>query len=77
VPDPVPNLEGAPVLIRNGRRDPLIPPAEGERLAGLLRSAGGRVDLEWSDAGHELTMEDVARAREWISARRRPAPSGS
>ena len=66
--DEHPRLATPPVLIRNGRRDPLIPPAEGERLATLLRSVGGRVDLEWSDAGHELTTEDVTRAREWISA---------
>lgn len=67
VPDPLPALDGTPVLIRNGFHDPLAPPAEGERLAGLLRSAGARVSLEWSEAGHELTAEDVTRAREWIS----------
>ena len=67
VPDPMPKLEGKPLLIRNGRRDPLIPAADGERLAALLRSAGARVDLEWSDSGHELTASDVTRAREWIS----------
>lgn len=67
VPDPIPDLAGTPVLIRNGRRDPLIAGPEGERLASLLRNAGARVKLEWSEAGHELAMEDVARAREWIS----------
>jgi predicted esterase len=67
VPDPLPALDGTPVLIRNGRHDPLAPPSEGERLAELLRSAGARVSLEWCEAGHELTAEDVARAREWIS----------
>lgn len=72
VPDPLPDLEGAPILIRNGRRDPLIPPPEGERLASLLRGAGARVKLEWSDAGHELAKDDVARAKEWISATGHP-----
>jgi predicted esterase len=67
VPDPFPSLGGMPVLIRNGRRDPTIPPLEGERLASLLGQAGARVDLEWSDTGHELTAPTVARAREWIS----------
>ena len=67
VPDPKPRLDGTPVLILNGRRDPLAPPPEGERLASLLREAGARVDLEWIEAGHELTASDVSRAREWIS----------
>ena len=67
-PDPLPNLEGKPVLIRNGRRDPTIPPPNGERLASILRSAGANVELEWNDGGHELTAADVARAREWISS---------
>ena len=67
-PDPLPNLEGKPVLIRNGRRDPTIPPPNGERLASILRSAGASVELEWNDGGHELTAADVARAREWISS---------
>ena len=66
-PDRLPALEGTPVLILNGRRDPLAPPPHTDRLAELLRSAGARVELTWIDAGHELTAADVARAREWIS----------
>jgi predicted esterase len=67
VPDRLPALEGTPVLILNGRRDPMAPPPQTERLAELLRSAGARAELTWIDAGHELTAADVARARDWIS----------
>lgn len=66
-PDAPPRIEGTPVLIRNGRRDSMMPPPQAERLAELLRQGGARVDLEWADAGHELTESDVARARDWIS----------
>ncbi len=39
VPDPLPAIPGTPVLISNGRVDPLVSVAETERLAALLRSA--------------------------------------
>jgi predicted esterase len=68
VPDDLPNLERTPVLISNGRRDPLIQPAETERLAALLRKAGADVTLVWQQAGHELTSADVAQAQQWLSS---------
>ena len=67
-PEAPPRLPGTPVLIRNGRRDSMMPPPQAERLAELLRQGGARVVLEWADAGHELTAPDVARARDWISS---------
>ncbi len=67
VPDPLPSLPGTPVLLSNGRRDPLVAPAETERLAGLLRTAGADVTLAWQESGHELTEADVAQARDWLT----------
>ena len=69
VPDPLPPLAGTPVLLSNGRADPLIPAAETERLAALLRSAGGDVTLVWQPGGHQLAQSDIDRAREWLAAR--------
>ena len=69
-----PALEGKPVLMLNGRSDPLISATQAERLAGLLRTGGAHVALEWQPTGHDLTAEDVARARAWLADR---APSGS
>ena len=66
VPDSQPRLDGARVLISNGRQDPLVAPAETERLAGLLRGAGADVTVEWQQAGHELTQGDVAAAHRWL-----------
>ena len=71
VPDPIPAIPGTPVLLSNGQRDPLVSPAETERLDALLRTAGADVTLAWQPAGHELTSADVAQAREWLDAHRR------
>jgi predicted esterase len=66
VPDSPPNLPGTPVLLSNGRVDPIITPAETERLVALLRSAGAEVTLRWQPGGHNLTRADLAVARAWL-----------
>jgi predicted esterase len=66
VPDPLPSLQGTPVFMSNGRTDSLIPAADAERLADLLRQAGASVTLQWQPAGHQLTRQDVAQAQEWL-----------
>lgn len=66
VPDPMPALSGTPVLISNGRQDPIVATTETERLAELLKEAGGRVTVEWQPGGHRLTQNDLAVARAWL-----------
>lgn len=68
VPDPMPAIPATPVLLSNGRTDPLVTEAETERLAALLRQAGADVTLLWPDAGHQLTSGDVTQARGWLAA---------
>jgi phospholipase/carboxylesterase len=63
-----PSPGGASVLLSNGASDPLIPAAETERLAGLLRSAGADVTVEVQPAGHHLTQRDVTQARLWLAS---------
>ena len=65
-PDTLPHIPGTPVLISNGRIDPLVSAEETEHLAALLRSAGGEVTVAWQAAGHELTESDITTAREWL-----------
>lgn len=66
VPDPIPRLEGVPVFVAAGRRDTVVPPAEAERLAHLLRQAGAAVTLHWQEGGHELRREEVQAAAAWL-----------
>jgi predicted esterase len=67
IPDVISKLPATPVLLSNGRRDPLVSAEETERLAALLRSAGAAVTVSWQNAGHELTERDVMTAREWLA----------
>ena len=67
MPETVPNIPATPVLISNGKMDPLVSVEETERLAALLRSAGADVTTAWQNAGHELTDRDVITAREWLA----------
>jgi len=66
VPDPVPSQTGARVLISNGKTDPLVSPAETERLATLLRSTDAAVDLVWQPGGHNLTRPDLNAAHAFL-----------
>jgi predicted esterase len=66
-PETLPNIPATPVLISNGKMDPLVSAEETERLAALLRSAGADVTVSWQNAGHELTDRDVITAREWLA----------
>jgi phospholipase/carboxylesterase len=71
-PDPLPDLGAAVVFIGAGRVDPIVPQAQTERLATLLRECGAQVSLHWSDAGHGLAAEELQAAGRWLAAK--PAP---
>lgn len=59
--------DGTRVYIGAGRRDPIVPAANVERLASLLRDSGADVTLDWRNAGHNLTAEDVECAKRWLA----------
>jgi predicted esterase len=65
-PPSPPGLSGVDVFISAGRRDPIVDPANTQRLADMLTQAGARVALRWTDGGHSLTREDVEAARDWL-----------
>jgi predicted esterase len=68
VPSHPPNLIGLPVLLAAGNLDQIVPQAETERLAALFRKAGADITLNWQAGGHELTSEEVERAKEWFDS---------
>ena len=59
--------DGTRVYLGAGRRDPIVPVANVERLAALLRASGADVTLDWRNAGHGLTGEDVEGAKRWLA----------
>ncbi len=64
-----PDLAGVRVLIAAGRSDPVVPPALPRRLAVLLREAGADATVHWQAAGHDLTRDEIAIARDWLGER--------
>jgi predicted esterase len=72
VPDPLPLLPHTPVLLSNGRSDPLVSPEETGRLVSLLRASGADVTQKWQDTGHTFAPGDIADARAWLARFTRP-----
>lgn len=65
-PETVPDLSGTAVRIGSGRYDPIVPVANAERLAAILRAGGAAVELDWREAGHELAPGEVEDAARWL-----------
>jgi phospholipase/carboxylesterase len=63
-PQPV-NLDGVPVLIVSGARDPIIQPESAAKLASLLERYGAAVEHRVLPAGHELSRADATLAQSW------------
>jgi predicted esterase len=73
VPETPPDLRDVHVFMSAGRQDPLVAPANTQRLADLLKQYGADVTLRWTEGGHSLTGGDVDAAREWMNGPRSPA----
>jgi len=69
VPETLPDLRGASVLVAAGQYDPIAPVQETRNLADLLRSAGADVTVSFENAGHGLTNATVDLVRRWLTKR--------
>lgn len=65
-PDQISRLAATPVFLAAGRGDELIEPADTERLIEILREAGAQVTPFWTEGGHQLTLDEVEAASEWL-----------
>jgi len=61
-----PDLHDVAVFIGSGRRDPIVPSGQPERLRHLLTEAGAAVTLHWHAGGHELGDDDLQAAKRWL-----------
>jgi phospholipase/carboxylesterase len=64
---PEADLSGRSLLLVSGQHDPIIPPANGERLAAILTRAGADVTRRVLPVGHQLSQADISVAREWLA----------
>ena len=60
-------LPATPVYLSAGRRDPIIPPENTQRLATLLEEAGAAVTLKWQSTGHQLASGELGQIRDWLA----------
>jgi phospholipase/carboxylesterase len=74
-PEKVPFLGGVPVLLSEGRFDPLVSRKMAQRLAAIFKTAGAEVTLIEQESGHELTRTDVDDAARWLVAHPADSPS--
>jgi predicted esterase len=61
-------LPGTPVLLSSGEWDPIATPEQARRLQSLLTTAGAVATINFFNAGHSLTNDDVLDAAHWIAA---------
>jgi predicted esterase len=67
LPQVLPDLTNKHIFMSSGLHDTIIPKQETERLIGLFKKAGAKVSLHWQNSGHELRMNEINTAREWLS----------
>jgi phospholipase/carboxylesterase len=66
VPETLPDLTNKYIFMSSGLYDPIVPKQKAERLFDLFKKAGAKVSLNWQDSGHEITMKEVQKAKEWL-----------
>ena len=59
-------LSGKRVLITTGKRDPICPTQESQRLATYFESQGAATKLVWHDGGHELRQTEIDAAKVFL-----------
>jgi len=66
VPQTLPNLNYKHIFMSSGLYDPIVSRQESDRLFGLFKKAGSDISLSWQESGHELTMDEMQKAKEWL-----------
>lgn len=70
-PESLPMLEGKPILMVCGERDPIVPRANAQALATMFETAGAAVDLHWHAGGHSFGPTERNIVSSWLAARKR------
>jgi len=66
IPDPLPVLAEKRILILAGNQDPMTTPENADSLAKLLSRCGAVVEVQWHEAGHDLTPSDFNSAKTFL-----------
>jgi phospholipase/carboxylesterase len=66
IPEILPELKGAPVLVAAGNFDPIVPVDSARDLVTLLRRSGADVTAFFENASHGLTETTILTAQRWL-----------
>ena len=66
VPQTLPDLSDKRIFMSSGLYDPIVSRQEADRLFDLFKKTGANISLSWQESGHELTMDEIRKAREWL-----------
>lgn len=66
VPETLPDLNKKHIFMSSGKYDPIVSKRETENLFSLFKNGGAKVSLSWQESGHELTTEEIQKAKEWL-----------
>ena len=66
IPERLVDLSNKSIFMSSGRHDPIVSRQEADRLFGLFKKARSNISLTWQESGHELTMDDIQKAKEWL-----------
>lgn len=61
------------VLVTAGRRDPICPPDQTERLVATLAARGAETELFWHDGGHEIRQGEIAATQAFLAGLHEPS----
>jgi len=66
IPEVLPNLGSKHILISAGLYDPIVPSQDTKNLLNLLKKAGAETSINWQNSGHELSLEETKKAKDWL-----------
>ena len=66
VPKTLPDLSNNHIFMSSGLYDPIVSEQEAENLFSLFKKSGADIALNWQESGHELTMKEIRKPKEWL-----------
>ena len=66
LPEPLPDLSSKHVFISAGLHDPIVSDQETKNLFNLLQKAGADLSINWQNSGHNLILEEIRKAKDWL-----------
>jgi phospholipase/carboxylesterase len=68
-PESRPRLDGKPILVLGGERDPYVPRERYDQLIATLEAGGAELTAALLPGGHQLGRRDLELAAGWLSER--------